>query len=302
MISLKNKTLLPVVRDSGFRMEGYYVWCGSCIKEKDGCYYLFASRWPTETTFPSGYMTSSEIVLASTDSLDKPFVFEKVILSKRDTKYWDGMMAHNPQIHKVGNRYVLFYIGTPDGKPKTRRIGYAWADDIHGEWHRSENPIELPENANNPAVVFACDGSVYMAFRDGSLKVSIAYAESYDLPFKVIAYDIFPKGRIEDMYMFAGEKGLEILAEDNAGAYTGHIGAGVHFCSADCKKWEMCEPSQIYGREIVYDNGEKITLQRRERPQLFADGNDLYLFTTAKTDGPDRESGGKTWNMVQKLI
>ena len=69
--------LLPANPHSGFRMEGYHVWCGSPIREKDGRYYLFASRWPKETRFPEGYMHHSEIVLAVTDDLSKPFQYVK---------------------------------------------------------------------------------------------------------------------------------------------------------------------------------------------------------------------------------
>ena len=110
----------PVNINTGFRMDGYYVWCGSCIKGDDGRYYLFASRWPKETTFPQGYMIASEIVLASTDALDKPFQFEKVIFSAREGGFWDSRMAHNPQIHKTNDGYLLFYIGSSDGSFETR--------------------------------------------------------------------------------------------------------------------------------------------------------------------------------------
>jgi hypothetical protein len=43
-----------VARESGFAMDGYFVWCGSCIKVGD-TYHLFSSRWPVETKFPEGY-------------------------------------------------------------------------------------------------------------------------------------------------------------------------------------------------------------------------------------------------------
>ena len=119
---------------TGFRMDGYYVWCGSCIKGEDGRYYLFASRWPKETGFPHGYMIASEIVLASTDSLDTPFRFERVIFSARDGGFWDSRMAHNPQIHKIDGGYLLFYIGCPDGRMETRRIGVAYSRTIRDGW------------------------------------------------------------------------------------------------------------------------------------------------------------------------
>jgi hypothetical protein len=49
---------------SGFKMEGYWVWCGSVIRV-DSLYHLFASRWPKTGPFPEGYKTNSEIVRAT---------------------------------------------------------------------------------------------------------------------------------------------------------------------------------------------------------------------------------------------
>ncbi len=291
----------PVDLQSGFRMEGYYVWCGSCIKGDDGRYYLFASRWPKETGFPSGYMTASEIVLASTDTLAEPFQFEKVIFTARDGGFWDGMMSHNPQICKIDEGYLLFYIGCPDGCYETRKIGVAYSPSLTDGWIRPDNPIDLPPNANNPSAIIESDGSVLLAFRDGSLRVSIARAARYDCEYKVIAYDVFPKGRIEDMYLFKNDGRYEILAEDNQGAYTGNVGAGVHFYSDNCVDWRTCEPMQIYTREVVRTDGSIVELQRRERPQLLCDGEDIYLFTTAKLNSETRISGGNTWNMVAKF-
>ncbi len=293
--------LYPAVVGSGFKMDGYYVWCGSAIKGEDGRYYLFASRWKKETTFPEGYMTNSEIVLASSDSLDKPFEFEKVIFSKRDEeKYWDGGMAHNPQILKSGDEYLLFYIGTVNGSFKKRKIGVAHSKSLKDGWVRPDKPLDLPENANNPAAVVMDDGSVYMAFRDGNLKVSIARANSYDSDFEVIAYDIFPKGKIEDMYMFKNNGRFEIIAEDNQGAYTGLVGAGVHFSSDDAIHWQTCEPMQVYSRTVEYTDKSVLELQRRERPQLLLDGERVFVFTTAKINGETRATGGDTWNMLQE--
>ena len=124
--------LKPAVVGSGFSMEGYYVWCGSVIRE-NGRYYLFAARWPEEKGFPNGYLTDSEIVLASTDDLSKPFEFEKVLISKRDGEKWDSVMAHNPFIFKDGDTYIIYYIGSPDGGYEKRAIGYAYLGRQTGE-------------------------------------------------------------------------------------------------------------------------------------------------------------------------
>ena len=296
-----DKGFYPVNYEAGFRMDGYYIWCGSCIKGDDGRYYLFASRWPKVTGFPGGYKVASEIVLASTDSLNSPFKFEKVIFSARDGGYWDGQMSHNPQVHKIDGGYLLFYIGSSDGNAENRKIGVAYSKSIKDAWIRPEKPIDLPQNANNPSAIIDNNGSILLAFRDGSLKVSIAKAESYDSEYEVIAYDIFPRGRIEDMFLFKNEGRYEIIAEDNKGSYTGSVGAGVHFCSDDCITWRTCEPMTVYTRSVAYNDRGEIELQRRERPQIFFDGEEAYLFTSAKINGETRSAGGDTWNMVARF-
>lgn len=294
--------LYPARPEDGFRMDGYYVWCGSCIRGEDGRYYLFASRWPEETGFPEGYMRASEIVVATAEKPEGPFRYAATVLSAREGGYWDSMMAHNPQIHRVGDEYLLYYIGTPDGRGETRRIGVARSHSLTDGWVRPDRPIDLPDNANNPAMTVGPDGMFYLTFRDGELRVSIARSRYPDRDFTVLAYDIFPLGRIEDMYLFYNEehRRFEIIAEDGEGKYTGSLGAGAHFCSEDAVHWQPCEPYMVYDRTVVYTDGSTVELQRRERPQLLRDGGELYLFTTAKTGGETRAAGGKTWNMVQR--
>src|SRR5437763_1291307 len=42
--SLKD-SLRPAVKNGGFAMDGYFIWCSSVIKVGD-TYHMFASRWP----------------------------------------------------------------------------------------------------------------------------------------------------------------------------------------------------------------------------------------------------------------
>lgn len=284
---------------SGFKMEGYYIWCGSVIKE-EGKYYLFAARWPKEKTFPMGYLTDSEIVLASTESLDKPFIFEKVLISKREGDYWDSVMAHNPFIIKEDGKYIMFYIGSPDGGCELRKIGYAIADSIFGEWKRSDKPLDLPTNANNPAVLKGKDGKYLLYFRDGKLKVSVAKADNISGPYEVLKYDLF-KYPIEDMFVFLEDGKYTMVTEDAVGGYTGLEKGGVCFWSEDGINWNDEKFESAYGFDIEYDDGSKLVLQRRERPFMLFDGKDRYLFTTAKINGETQITGGDTWNMVQKI-
>jgi len=287
--------LLPAKKCSGFKMEGYYVWCGSPIKGDDGRYYLFASRWPKNTGFPDGYMHHSEIVLAVSDSLDKPFVFEKVIIGKREAGYWDSTMAHNPHIVKIGDEYVLFYIGSSDGSAEKRAIGYARSKSLHGEWVRGDKPLNLPPNANNPSVVVEEDGSILMAFRDGNLKLMIAKAERYDSDYKIVNNDVFPNIKLEDPFMFKVGDHYEMLIEDNVGALTGHVRYGGHLISKDGVHWEPNTPVLAYDHKLIWEDGTSIQADRRERPHLLIDnGRVLCLFTAVKV-------GDETWNFVQPI-
>jgi len=293
--------LLPVVAGSGFKMKGYYVWCGSVIKEGD-TYYLFAARWKKEKKFPQGYLTDSEIVLATTDNLSKPFEFKKVILSKRDGNKWDSVMTHNPFIFKDGDTYVLYYIGSPDGGTVNRAIGYAYSKSLTDGWVRSEEKLELPPDANNPAVIKDDDSSFLLYFRDGNLRVSVARSKSFKGPYTVLNENLFPKGRIEDMFVYRDKNGNFIMvAEDEAGAYTGMVKAGVRFISKDGINWDGESGVLAYDYDVDYNDGSHLVLQRRERPLVFDDGERKYLFSTAKIGGEDKLTGGDTWNMLQEI-
>lgn len=288
--------LQPAVPGSGFSMEGYHIWCGSAIRGEDGKYYLFASRWPRETRFPQGYMFHSEIVLAVTDDLTKPFEYVKTIIGQRDRKYWDGQMAHNPQIMKIGDEYALFYIGCCDGTAETRAIGCARAKELTGEWIRPDQPLRLPPNANNPAVCPAPDGSLMMIFRDGSLHVSAARAEKLGEEFEVLKYDLFPQTALEDFFLFRKDGHWEMLLEDNRAGLTGHERFGAHLISEDCVNWRTADPVIAYDHTLRYNDGTCLQAERRERPQLLFNeqGEAIALFNGVLIDD-------HTWNFVQPV-
>ena len=99
-------------RAGGFRMDGYWVWCGSVIKDDDGTYHMFASRWPKDITFHPGWMTSSEIVRATATRPEGPYTFQEVVLPARGAQYWDGRSTHNPAITRYKDTYLLYYMGS----------------------------------------------------------------------------------------------------------------------------------------------------------------------------------------------
>ena len=195
-ISVKPLTerLLPSPQNSGFRMDGFFVWGGSVIKVNN-TYHLFASRWPEETKFPQGYREHSEIVHATADNPLGPYEFREVVLKGRGGTWWDGKMCHNPKIVKAGDYYVLFYIGSAVGSP-LRKCGYSFSKSIDGPWERLGEPLPFGEDHNNPAPYVYEDGRVIVAFRDRELHMYIAEADSFNGTYRVVVKDIFPGIRI----------------------------------------------------------------------------------------------------------
>jgi hypothetical protein len=214
-----------VPRAGGFRMDGYWVWCGSVIKGDDGRYHMFASRVPKDITFHPGWMTNSEIVHAVADKPEGPYAFQQVALPARGAQYWDGRSTHNPSITKCGDTYLLFYMGSthpfedpPRGKlfaltdptcilaRSNKRIGLATAKSLDGPWTRYDQPIiDVKPGTfysfltSNPAPVVNPDGSVLIVFKarayegpvakpkHGAMKLGVAYAKNFLGPYEVIS-------------------------------------------------------------------------------------------------------------------
>jgi len=186
---------LPVPKNGGFRMEGYWVWDPSVVQAPDGKWHFFATRWPKTHPMHPSWLLSSEIVRAEGDRPEGPFVFKEVVFSARGPGYWDGRTTFNPRVQAIvengKTKYVMFYAGAthPFGDPKpdevvdannpkiivarsNKRIGVAVADHPAGPWKRFDQPLLLPRPGHfddfftsNPAVVFRKDGSVYLMYK-----------------------------------------------------------------------------------------------------------------------------------------
>ena len=288
---------LPV--NSGFKMNGYWVWCGSMIKV-DSVYHLFASRWPKNGDFPEGYRQNSEIVRATSTSPLGPFTFREVVIGERDSIFWDSNMAHNPTIHRIGNKYVLFYIGSdfttrqPDSNGLLRRIGYAEAESITGPWVRSDVPL-IDSESNNPAVLLE-EGKVKMIFRNTELRVIMAEAAGYKGPYSIVNENVWPEARLEDFYLFKSQGSYHIICEDNIGGVSGHERWGVHLYSANgINNWMKYDPVVVYDHELAYENDSVLHCTRRERPQLLIENHEITHIITAVYDGKN------SWSQPVKL-
>jgi len=298
--------LQPIPLDSGFRQDGYFVWCGSMIRVGDR-YHLFASRWPEGTGDPDdlvgvldGYRKYSEIVRATADNPMGPFHFEEVVLAGRGGNYWDGQSCHGPKIVKIKDRFILYYQAIACDS-RLRKIGYAWADSIEGPWHRCDHEIPLTEDANNPAPYIREDGSVVLAFRNRRLVMYVAEADAFDGDYKIIADNIFSGGKIEDPDLFCADGKYHMVMNDVHGAISGTIRNGGHLVSEDAITWEPYKHPRAYSHELVWADGTSWTATRRERPDFFNDrtgvkgnGQPTHLITGVLHDG-------QSWCVVQEI-
>ncbi|MDO5424664.1 MAG: glycoside hydrolase family protein [Eubacteriales bacterium] len=188
--------MLPAPRKGGFRMEGYWIWCGSVIMGEDGKYHMFASRWPKSQPMHPGWLLESEIVRAVSDTPEGPYTFQEVVLGKRGPAYWDGRMTHNPRIVKSGDSYILYYTGTThpfaDVRPgetvaqddprvitarANKRVGIAVSKSVYGPWERKDAPLLAARPGkfdsfltSNPSPCQMEDGSTHLIYKARAYK------------------------------------------------------------------------------------------------------------------------------------
>jgi hypothetical protein len=286
----------PAAQGTGFRMDGYFVWCGSVIKVAD-TYHMFASRWPVETKFPDGYRTHSEIVRATSTRPEGPYTFQEVVVSRRGPDAWDGGMVHNPAVYQVGSTFVLFHNASQEGS-RYRQIGVVSAPAVTGPWTRSDHPLDLgvASDANNPAAWFEPDGSVKLIWRDKDLRVYISVADSWRGPYRVANDNVWPKGKVEDFFLFKHQGQYHLICEDALASITGQRKWGGHLVSRDgIHDWQPHASPIAYDHDIRWDNNTLLHAVRRERPWLLIEGGQATFLFTSVYDGQ------ATWNQSVPL-
>jgi hypothetical protein len=313
-----------VPRDGGFRMKGYWVWCGSVIKGDDGRYHMFASRWPDDISFHPGWMTSSEVVRAVADRPEGPYTFAEVVLPARGAEYWDGRSTHNPFITRSGDTYLLYYMGSThpfDDPPRGtifpltdpraivarshKRVGLATAKSLSGPWTRRDRPILETKPGtfysfltSNPSAVVHGDGSVLLMFKArryegtnySAMMLGVARAKHFDGPYEVVGNEpIFSStrfGEVEDPFIWKTDRGYGLIAKDMTGNLVGEKHAGVYALSTNGVDWKLAPHPKAYTRTITWDDGSRQTMGQLERPFILFDRGRPIMMFAAAGDGP----------------
>lgn len=299
-ISAFCEALSPVGRV--LELEGWHVWGTSPIWGDDGKVHVFFSRWQGEH---DNWLTGSEIAHAVAEKPEGPYTVIGTVLKGRGGNYWDAHTIHNPTIHKVGDKYVLFYIGNnldistrnKEHHASTQRIGMAVADDLYGEWTRISDKAPILEVnkdkkawdsylVTNPAFLQHENGQFWLYYKawdrnnDNLRKMGLAIADKLEGPYKpieenpIVSFSNINK-QVEDAYVFMYNKKYYMVMRD-MGVFHPHVGLLLE--SEDGIHWS--EPMLGYRKNSFYF-GEVV--QRFERPQiLMKDGKPTHLFLALK--------------------
>jgi len=317
--------LLPAPMDGGFRMDGYWIWCGSVIKGDDGKYHMFASRWPKTTGFGPYWLTNSEIVHAVSDKPAGPYKFSDVALPPRGAEFWDGQMTHNPAIRKYKRTYLLYYTGTtyrgtrpgPDNRvtddsPLTNeaheheRIGLATSRSPYGPWKRLNRPIlDVRPNSweqylvSNAAPVVLKNGKVLLYYKGVERltvnAIGLAAADRFDKTYKRVSDKPLNMGiGAEDPFIWVEKGKYRALMLDTDRKYSPD--KEIFFAeSDDGLKWRVPKDAVAVSRKVLWADGKVRKMNSTERPHiLFENGQPAYIFfATGETVNGERF----TWNM-----
>lgn len=326
MFALRER-MLPAPVNGGFKMEGYWVWCGSVAKGEDGYYHMFASRWPKTLPMHPGWLLQSEIIRAVSKNPEGPFIYCETVLKGRGPQYWDGRMVHNPHITRQGNKWVLYYIGSTHSFTEVRpgenitlqdprvivarsnkRIGIATADRITGPWQRFPEPVmtvrpDQEDNffVSNPAPCVEKSGEVLLMYKFRSYKsnlfektlhsdmaLNVARAKHYSGPYRRGEGRLFPEDVIlEDPYIWKAEKGYYMIAKDMCGNLCGEKFGGVSAWSDDGQKWDIQRGYLAYTRKVLWDDGQMRLMGNLDRPFILWENGKPRCIYFATSDGTD---------------
>jgi len=293
--------LQSVPQNAKFKDDNFFIWGGSMVKDDNGVYHLYYSRWEKKYGF-GAWVTHSEIAHAIAMTPFGPFTHKDVALPYRGKDIWDGMSTHNPTVHKFGSNYYLYYTGnTGDGKcteelnfthRNHQRIGVAVASNPNGPWKRFDHPlIDVSTDSvsadalmvSNPSVTVKSDGSYLMVYKavgkqmpmpfGGPVVHLTATSSSPTGPFIKQMNPIFlskdSKFPAEDPFIWLQKGKYYAIVKDMQGNFTGKGRSLALFESKDGFTWDKSANCLVSDLNVRWDNGKCEKMSHLERPQLF---------------------------------
>ena len=305
-----------VSQENIFKTEGYYNWGSSIIKERDGKYHLFYSRWKKEYGF-HGWLTHSEIAHATSKSPSGPWKYKETVLLGAGQGNWDAITAHNPKIKYFEGKYYLYYIATNmGGKDYTeeelvetaktgyshpnwkilrpnQRTGVAVSNSLNGPWSRMDKPLLEPSGpittlTVNPAIDKGKDGKYYLIIKGDKpnekkfiRNQAVAVAEHPDGPFEIKEKPVIDYMDTEDMSIWYDENRDRFYGIFHAHNYIGLV------TSENGTDWEKANEFVLKNKEILMEDGTVIGPDRMERPFVYHEGGEPKVLSVAVKKGEE---------------
>ena len=284
----------------------YTIWGCAPIQDDKGKTHLFVARWPEKNVDPA-WRKSSEIAHYVADTPEGPFKFSDIAIAGTGKNTWDKYAPHNPEIKRVGDTYVLLYIGNTNYKqpphPSNQSIGMAISKSPYGPWKKvgvdgkildANNPnkwnYKSRNGVANPAFL-AFNGKYYLYFKSvgkQGLQYGLAIADRLEGPYTITDAPVTSnKGTLEDGTVFLYQDTVYLLTTDNHGNNTGIVGGGTLWKSKDGKTFKIEEATIGYNRlpEYYKDYDEKKLVKiygpdpKLERPKILMINNKpAYLY------------------------
>jgi predicted GH43/DUF377 family glycosyl hydrolase len=305
-----NQWINKVPSYAKFTDPGYQVWCGSMIKGDDNQFYLFYSRWP-DSLKHTNWVTHSEVALAVSKNPLGPYKFLKVVLPKRDKKFWDADVTHNPTVHKFDGKYYLYYMGNYGNgefwnNRNHQRIGVAVSKSPLGPWKRFKKPLINISSGydslmvSNPAVSKGLNGKYVMVYKSvghgpmpfgGKVNHRVAFSKNPSKGFVKLPNPIFTKDTIkfpaEDPFIWVQNNKYWALVKDFSGSFTKQGLSIALFESDDAINWKVAKNALASKIEIPWETGlEKV--KKLERPQLYFENGIPKILFAAVMDAQDK--------------
>jgi len=266
--------------------EGLHTWGSSAVKGDDNLYHLFACQWPVNEKLRRWgfYKWDEESVVNRYTSPNPsgPYTFIETVIGSRPGGnvhgIWNRYSAHNPEIKRIGEHYVLTYISYPDiDDIPNAKIGMKIAKGPGGPWkdvgekgmvlQKSPTP-QLPSyeslrGTDNPSLI-EFRGKYYLFFMfnpgpDDNTTLGVAVSDSLFGPYQEQDIPAFIPGKekkVEDVCVFLNNGSLCAVMCDNFGIQTPNGGL---YCEMDEEKFDESGVVSMNIHSIAY----------RTRPEMF---------------------------------
>ncbi len=300
--------------DNIFKTDGYFNWGSSIIKEREGKYHLFYSRWKKEYGF-HGWLTHSEIAHAISKSPVGPWKYRETVLRGRGKGNWDAITAHNPKIKYFEGKYYLYYIATnmgggnyTDGElvetAKTgyshpnwkilrpnQRTGVAVSNSLNGPWTRMDRPLVEPSGpiatlTVNPAIDRGKDGKYYLVIKGDKPDEKkfvrnqvVAISDHPEGPFAIQKKPVIDYMDTEDMSIWYDQVRNRFYGVFHAHNYIGLV------TSDNGTDWEKANEFVLKNKEIALQDGTVIVPDRMERPFVYQEDGQPKVLSVAVKKG-----------------